>query len=104
MRVLWLIALLDMFWEGSSTECSGSIFEQQYPQFQIISAAKTGSTSLYSYLCQHSSIKCLARKKETNLLRNDQAKPKNEQVITYFWRRRSTQFFCETLLRNEKDI
>ena len=82
-----------MVWEASSTECPGNIFEQQYPQFQIISAAKTGSTSLYSYLCQHSSIECLARKKETNLLRNAQARPKNEQVITYFWRRRTTQFF-----------
>jgi len=47
-----------------------NILEQQYPQFQIISAAKTGSTSMYSYLCQHPSIQCLAKKKETNLLRS----------------------------------
>lgn len=47
------------------------IFQQQVPQFQIISAAKTGSTSLYSYLCQHPSISCLAKKKELNLLRNN---------------------------------
>ena len=97
-----LIALLHMIFGASSSECPGSIFEQQHPQFQIISAAKTGSTSLYSYLCQHSSIECLARKKETNLLRNDQIRPENEEVFINFSRRRTTQnFLFETLLRKE---
>ena len=52
------------------TTCSGNIFEQQAPQFQIVASAKTGSTSLYAYLCQHPSVACLAKRKETNLLRS----------------------------------
>lgn len=50
--------------------CPNDLLEQQFPQFQVIAAAKTGSTSLYSYLCQLPSIECLAKKKELNLLRN----------------------------------
>ena len=61
--------------------CLGSIHEQQLPQFQIVSAAKTGSTSLYSYLCQHPEIQCLAKKKELNILRSPEIKVKSEKVI-----------------------
>lgn len=61
------------------TRCSKDIFQIQPPQFQIISAAKTGSTSLYSYLCQHSSVECLAKKKELNLLRNKLYRIKTDQ-------------------------
>ena len=64
------------------TRCSKDIFQIQPPQFQIISAAKTGSTSLYSYLCQHSSVECLAKKKELNLLRNKLYRIKTDQVIS----------------------
>jgi len=64
----------------ATCECPSELLEQQYPQFQIIATAKTGSTSLYSYLCQHPSIQCLARKKETNLLRNPGIIVRNEKV------------------------
>ena len=62
------------------TRCSKDIFQIQPPQFQIISAAKTGSTSLYSYLCQHPEIECLAKKKELNLLRSPKIRVKSEKV------------------------
>lgn len=68
-RIYFLLLFCSFFLEGLS-KCPNNVFEQQYPQFQIIAAAKTGSTSLYSYLCQHHSIECLAKKKETNLLRS----------------------------------
>jgi len=64
-------------------DCPQDIFDQQYPQFQIIAAAKTGSTSLYSYLCQHPSIECLAKKKETNILRNERMIPRTEKVCLF---------------------
>ena len=60
--------------------CQSSIFVQQPPQFQIVSAAKTGSTSLYSYLCQHPEIECLAKKKELNLLHSSKIRVKSEKV------------------------
>jgi len=76
---LLLVSLCMMFFsEGifasssSSSSCPlKNILEIQIPQFQIVSAAKTGSTSLYAYLCQLPSVKCIAKKKELNLLRNE---------------------------------
>ncbi len=65
--------------------CPDNIFMQQYPQFQIISAAKTGSTSLYSYLCQHPDNENLAKKKETNILRSANMMIRNEKV-NIFWK------------------
>ena len=64
------------------TQCSTDIFRIQPPQFQIISAAKTGSTSIYSYLCQHSSIQCLAKRKELNLLRNKLYRLNTSKVLS----------------------
>lgn len=61
-------------------ECSRELRMNQFPQFQIIAAAKTGSTSLYSYLCEHSVIQCAAKKKELNLLRTRGIKLRSEQV------------------------
>lgn len=68
----------------TSCACTGNIFLEQIPQFQIIAAAKTGSTSLYSYLCQHPSIKCLAKKKELNLLRSMHVEQSAKVLIFYF--------------------
>ena len=65
----------------ANSACLGSIYEQQLPQFQIVSAAKTGSTSLYSYLCQHPEIQCLAKRKELNILRSSEIKVRSEKVI-----------------------
>lgn len=65
LKILCSIQLVQGFYRNCL-----DIFKQQAPQFQIISAAKTGSTSLYSYLCQKPSIECLAKKKELNLLRS----------------------------------
>jgi len=70
----------------SSSACTENIFLQQIPQFQIIAAAKTGSTSLYSYLCQHPSIKCLAKKKELNLLRSIHVEKSAKVLICYFFK------------------
>lgn len=69
LRAVLLSSFISLRATFATSLCSENIFERQYPQFQIIAAAKTGSTSLYSYLCQHSSIACLSKKKETNLLR-----------------------------------
>ena len=68
----------------TSRACTENIFLQQIPQFQIIAAAKTGSTSLYSYLCQHPSIKCLAKKKELNLLRSMHVQQSAKVLISIF--------------------
>ena len=61
-------------------ECSKELRMNPFPQFQIIAAAKTGSTSLYSYLCDHPEIHCAAKKKELNLLRTKGTTLKSEQV------------------------
>ena len=65
---------------ANKVRCPTDIFQVQLPQFQIVSAAKTGSTSLYSYLCGHSSIQCLAKRKELNLLRNKAFRMKTAKV------------------------
>lgn len=66
--------------------CPEDIFKIEAPQFQIGAAAKTGSTSLYSYVCQHPSIECLAKKKETNLLRTPRKiKIPNEKEKFKLW-------------------
>jgi hypothetical protein len=65
------------------SNCSRDLRENPFPQFQIISAAKTGSTSLYSYLCEHPSIDCAAKRKELNLLRSYQIDFASEVVRKY---------------------
>lgn len=66
--------------------CQEDIFRIEAPQFLIGAAAKTGSTSLYSYLCQHPSIERLAKKKETNLLRTPRKiKIPNEKEKFKLW-------------------
>ena len=60
--------------------CSLDLRGNPFPQFQIIAAAKTGSTSLYSYLCDHTSIDCIAKKKELNFLRSNQIDLSNDKV------------------------
>ena len=62
--------------------CPENLLEQTPPQFQIIAAAKTGSTSLYSYLCKHPEIQCFAKRKELNLLRQAHMKVGTEKVST----------------------
>ena len=63
--------------------------EQEFPHFQIISAAKTGSTSLYQYLCQHPNVSCAAKRKELNLLRSYQLNDISKKVCVC---QRSTPF------------
>ena len=60
--------------------CSQDLGANPYPQFQIVAAAKTGSTSMYSYLCDHPDIQCAARKKELNLLRGNNIRLKTKKV------------------------
>lgn len=65
---------------ATASKCWEELRMNPFPQFQIVSAAKTGSTSLYSYLCEHAEIRCTAKKKELNLLRTRLAM-RSEQVI-----------------------
>ena len=64
--------------------CPEDILMQEAPQFQIVAAAKTGSTSLYSYLCENPYIECLAKKKELNLLRDGRMKTQTDKVKVFF--------------------
>lgn len=63
----------------TAENCSRDLAVNPYPQFQIVAAAKTGSTSMYSYLCDHPDIQCAARKKELNLLRGSNIKLKTKK-------------------------
>ena len=69
---------------ASAYECFNDLRLNPFPQFQIIAAAKTGSTSLYSYLCEHPSINCAAKKKELNLLRTGSMTLKSREVKNKF--------------------
>ena len=72
--------VLSWAYYACALECSEDLRMNPYPQFQIVAAAKTGSTSLYSYLCEHPMIQCAAKKKELNLLRTNSMNVKSEQV------------------------
>ena len=80
MLAVFVIALC-LFAVTTALPCPKNVTAIPFPQFQIVAAAKTGSTSLFSYLCQHPDIHCIARKKETNLLRSSKLKVNSEQVI-----------------------
>jgi len=83
-----LVMALNLFPVATALPCPKNLTATPFPQFQVVAAAKTGSTSLFSYLCQHPSISCIARKKETNLLRSSKLKVGSEQVTfrkLFFW-------------------
>ena len=75
-----LVMVLNLFPVTTALQCPKNLTATPFPQFQVVAAAKTGSTSLFSYLCQLPSINCIARKKETNLLRDSKLKVGSEQV------------------------
>jgi len=82
-KALILLALLGSDFIYTKCACPADIFDQEPPQFQIIAAAKTGSTSLYSYLCNFPSIECFAKKKELNLLRDGKMKIRSAKVKNF---------------------
>ena len=77
------LSALGLFSLTTALPCPENLTATPFPQFQIVAAAKTGSTSLFSYLCQHPSIDCIARKKETNLLRSSDLKVDSVKVILF---------------------
>ena len=80
MYTVLLLLLLASFQHVMTYECDENIEKNPYPQFQIVAAAKTGSTSLYSYLCDHPLIECAAKKKELNLLRSNNIRIRTDKV------------------------
>ena len=79
-----LFTVLRLLGVTTALSCPKNLTATSFPQFQIVAAAKTGSTSLFSYLCQHPKIQCAARKKETNLLRSNRLKVSSAQVFPSF--------------------